>query len=59
MILHFDNSLYFKAAYSFLYRKPFAAMFHLLLTRLTENVAIDTLVNRRQDLVQANRALVA
>ena len=61
MFLHFDNSLYFQAAYPFLHRKPLAAhwaMFHLLLTRLAENVAIDTLVNRRQDLVQANRALV-
>ena len=62
MFLHFDDSFYFKAAYSFFDQKPFAAhgaMFHLLLTRLTENVPIDALVNWRQGLVQANRALVA
>ena len=60
MLLHFNNSLHFKAAYSLFVQKPFPAhwaMAHFILTRLTKNVPIDALVNWRQNLVHANRAL--
>ena len=61
MLLHFVNSLYFKAADTVFGQEPFSthwAMFQFLLAILTENVSVDTLEHRRQNLVQANWALV-